>query len=269
MTLHTIQEPYRAANSPLHRLDARLKLLATLAFVLVTTSLPPSAWAALLGLALLAATLLIASRVSPSVVLKRSLIALPFAGMIALSIPFTRGGQTLWSAQIGHWTLAVSDQGLTTFASIVVKAWLSVLVSGLLVATTPFPALLKAMQGLRIPRILVTITSFMYRYLFVLVDEAMRLQTARQARAAGAARGTGGTGGTLPWRIKVLGGMIGSLFIRSYERSERIYQAMLSRGYDGQWPALAQPRWQAQDTWACILILTSLACIVILGYIPV
>ena len=69
--------------------------------------------------------------------------------------------------------------------------------------------------------------SFMYRYLFVLVDEAMRLQTARDARSVGAGR-------TLFWRAKVLGGMIGCLFIRSYERSERIYAAMLSRGYAGE-----------------------------------
>ncbi|MBN1936117.1 MAG: cobalt ECF transporter T component CbiQ [Anaerolineae bacterium] len=264
MTLHLALEPYHVADSLIHRLDARLKLLATLAFVLAATCLPPSAWTALLGLSLIVATLLIASRVPPSVALKRSLIALPFASMIALSIPFTHVGQTLWSAQFGRWTLAVTDQGLTLFASIVIKAWLSVLVSGLLVATTSFPTLLQAMQALRVPRILITIISFMYRYLFVLVDEATRLQTARQARSAGGAR----AGGTMLWRIKVLGGMIGSLFIRSYERSERIYQAMLSRGYDGQWPALTQPAWQPRDTWAGVLIFTSLACIVILGYVP-
>jgi cobalt/nickel transport system permease protein len=259
--LHSALEPYRVADSLIHRLDARLKLLATLAFVLTATSLPPSAWLALLSLGVIAAALVFASRVSPSTALKRSLVALPFAGMIALSIPFTHGGQTLWSMQLGRWTLAVTDQGLIAWTSLVVKAWLSVLVSGLLVATTPFPALLKAMQALYVPRILVTIISFMYRYLFVLVDEAMRLQTARLARSAGGAR----AGGTVFWRIKVLGGMIGSLFIRSYERSERIYHAMLSRGYDGQWPSLTQSKWRPQDTWLGILLGTCLIAIVALG----
>lgn len=259
--LHSALEPYHVADSLIHRLDARLKLLATLAFVLAATSLPPSAWRALLLLGAIAAAATIVAHVPPSKVLKRSLIALPFAGMIALSIPFTRGGQTLWSMQLGRWMLAVTDQGLTLFASIVAKAWLSVLFSGLLVATTPFPTLLKGMQSLSVPQILITITSFMYRYLFVLVDEAMRLQRARQARSTGSGR----AGGTMFWRIEVLGGMIGSLFIRSYERSERIYHAMLSRGYDGQWPSLSPLRWQGQDTWVGILLGTCLIAIVVLG----
>ncbi|MBN1140023.1 MAG: cobalt ECF transporter T component CbiQ [Anaerolineae bacterium] len=266
MILQPALESYHVADSPIHRLDARLKLLATLAFVLAVTSLPPSAWAALLLLGVVALALTVSSRVPLVTALKRSLIALPFAGMIALSIPFTRGGLVLWRVQLGSWTLAVTDLGLVTWTSIVVKAWLSVWVSGLLVATTPFPALLKAMQALRLPQILVTIIALMVRYLFVLVDEATRLQTARQARSAGTAA-TARAGGTLFWRVKVLGGMIGSLFIRSYERSERIYHAMLSRGYDGQWPALNPLIWQPQDTWAGILLGTCLTAIAILGQV--
>jgi cobalt/nickel transport system permease protein len=134
-----------------------------------------------------------------------------------------------------------------------------VLVSGLLVTTTPFPELLQGMRALHIPDILVAIISFTYRYLFVLVDEALRLQTARDARSAG-------PGGTVLWRAKVLGGMIGSLFIRSYERSERIYQAMVSRGYAGQ--VLAMPRfvWRARDVWIGVAWSGSLAGILVLGF---
>jgi len=257
MMLHSVLEPYRAANSPIHRLDARFKLVATLAFVLVATNL--ATWTSLLGLGVVAAAITLVSRVPPATALKRSLVALPFAGMVALSIPFTGDGQVVWSAQLGRWTLAITDQGLGLFASIVVKAWLSTLVSGLLVTTTPFPILLNALHALRVPRILITIISFMYRYLFVLIDEAMRLQRARLARSAG------GTDGAVLWRIKVLGGMIGSLFIRSYERSERIYYAMLSRGYDGQWPLVERFRWRARDSWAGVLLGTFLAVIAVLG----
>jgi cobalt/nickel transport system permease protein len=85
--------------------------------------------------------------------------------------------------------------------------------------------------------------SFMYRYLFVLVDEAMRLQTAREARSVG-------TGRNVVWRARVLGGMIGSLFIRSYERSERIYAAMLARGFAGEVRTLTELTWQRHDLWA-------------------
>lgn len=262
MTLRSALEPYCAAHSPIHRLDPRLKLPATLAFVLAVTGQPPRAWAALLLSGLIAAALVVVSRVPPSLALKRSLAALPFAGLAALSLPFTRGGQALWSLQLGRWALTMTDLGLIAWASVVAKAWLSVLVSGLLVATTPFPALLQAMQALYVPRILIAILSFMYRYLFVLVDEAQRLQIARLARSAGGAA----AGGTMFWRARVLGGMIGSLFIRSYERSERIYHAMLSRGYDGRWPSVAPFRWQAHDTWAGIVLGASLAAIVMLGY---
>jgi cobalt/nickel transport system permease protein len=140
-------------------------------------------------------------------------------------------------------SISVSDRGLALFVAVLVKSWLSVLASGLLVMTTPFPTLLSALRALGVPHILTAILSFMYRYLFVLVDEAMRLQTAREARSAG-------SGGTLLWRVRVLGGMVGSLFIRSYERSERIYAAMLSRGYDGQVHGLSTLQWRCRDSWA-------------------
>ena len=98
-----------------------------------------------------------------------------------------------------------------------------------MVETAPFPDLLKAVRVLRVPALLTATMSFMYRYIFVLVDEAMRLQTARDARSAA---GSGQT--TLLWRARVLGGMIGNLFVRSYERSERIYTAMLAHGFSGE-----------------------------------
>ena len=256
----TFLERYLKGTSLVHRLDARLKLLATLAFVLATTVTSPRAWCALALLGALSLAAILASRIPLLDALKRSSIALPFAGMVALSLPFTRAGETLWVYSLFGWTLTITDQGLWSFVSLLVKAWLSVLVSGLLVATTPFPELLKGMRALHIPDILVTIVSFTYRYLFVLVDEAIRLQTARDARAAG-------SGGTVLWRAKVLGGMIGSLFIRSYERSERIYQAMLSRGYAGQSLMRTHPTWQARDVWISIVWGAALAAIVMLGYL--
>jgi cobalt/nickel transport system permease protein len=255
-------ERYLYGTSLVHRLDARLKLLATLAFVLAATITPPHAWYALSLLGALGWVAVLTSGIPVPYVLKRSSIALPFAGMAAISLPFTHAGEALWAGHLFGWTLTVTDQGLWLFLSVIAKAWLSVLVSGLLVATTPFPDLLKAMRRLHVPPVLVTIISFTYRYLFVLVDEALRLQTAREARSAG-------PGGTVLWRVKVLGGMIGSLFIRSYERSERIYQAMLSRGYAGQLQTMTQLAWEARDTWIGIGWSAALVAIVILGFVTV
>lgn len=257
---------YRQGTSLIHRLDPRLKLLATLAFVLVVTTTPPGNWLAFALLAALAVGALLVAKMPLAEGLKRSAIVLPFAGMVALSLPFTQAGEVVWSwmpfafAQggPGGWTLTVTDTGLIFFATVMVKAWLSVMVSGLLVATTPFPDLLKAMRSLRVPAVLTATISFMYRYLFVLVDEALRLQTARAARSVGAGR-------SVWWRGRILGGMIGSLFIRSYERSERIYAAMLSRGFAGEVRTLTRLTWQARDTWAGVAWVMALVASAALG----
>jgi cobalt/nickel transport system permease protein len=251
-------ERYLQGTSLVHRLDARAKLVATLAFILATSLAPPRA-VTLVLLGALALAAILASRVPLLEALKRSSLVLPFAGMVAVSLPFTRAGETLWSARLLGWTLTLTDQGLQAFATLLVKAWLSVWVSGLLVATTPFPALLAGMRGLYIPSVLVTLIGFTYRYLFVLVDEAIRLQTARDARSVG-------SGGTLLWRAKVLGSMVGSLFIRSYERSERIYQAMASRGYTGQTVTMPPPAWHARDAWIVLAWVATLAAILVLGF---
>jgi cobalt/nickel transport system permease protein len=263
---HSFLDRYRQGTSPIHHLDPRLKLLATLAFVLAVTTTPPGRWLAFALLAVLAIGAVLVAEVPLVEGLKHSAVALPFAGMVAISLPFTQAGEVLWSWQpfgsaqggLFGFTLTITDAGLVLFATVVVKAWLSVMVSGLLVATTPFPDLLKAMRCLHVPAVLTTTISFMYRYLFVLTDEAMRLQTARAARSVG-------TGRTVWWRARVLGGMIGSLFIRSYERSERIYAAMLSRGFAGEVRTLTRFTWQARDTWVGLGWVAALAAIAVLG----
>lgn len=246
-----LNEQHLERTSLVHRLDPRLKLLATLAFVLTTTGIPPQGWMSFFMLGGLALGTIVAARIPLMQALRRSAIALPFVAMAAVSLLFVGGGRVLWACPFG-WSLAVTDEGLCRATSIMVRGWLSVLMGGVLVATTPFPDLIQAMRALHIPDVLIMTISFTYRYLFVLADEAMRMQTAREARSAGA-------GGTVWWRIQVLGRMIGTLFIRSYERSERIYVAMLSRGYTGQARALAPLTWTARDTrialgWIVLLI---------------
>lgn len=258
---HFSLERYWQGASPVHRLDPRLKLLAALAYVLVTSSVPARGCWALLALGVLALGAALASEIPVHVTIRRSMIVLPFAGMAAVSLPFTRTGHVVWAWHPFVWAVTVTDEGLLAFASVVVRAWLSGWVGGLLVATTPFPSLLRAMRALHVPSALTTILSFTYRYLHVLVVEATRLQTAREARSAG-------PGGSLAWRVRVLGGMIGSLFIRSYERSERIYAAMLSRGFSGQMRTLDELTWRAADTWAALGWGALLAAIAIAGWVP-
>jgi cobalt/nickel transport system permease protein len=258
---HSFLDRYHRCSSPIHRLDPRLKVLATLAFVLAATTTPPSGWPGFALLALLAGAATLAARIPLREGLKRSTIVLPFAGMVAISLPFTQAGEALWAWHAFGWNLTVTSEGLLRFGAVMIKAWLSVVVSGLMVATTEFQDLLRAMRALRVPAVLTATIAFMYRYLFVLVDEASRLQTAREARSTGSGRSAW-------WRARVLGSMIGSLFIRSYERSERIYAAMLSRGFAGEIRSLAQLTWQRHDTLMGVAWVMALAVTIIMGRLP-
>jgi cobalt/nickel transport system permease protein len=101
----------------------------------------------------------------------------------------------------------------------------------LLTATTESDHILRSLRAFGVPRVFVATVSFMWRYVFVIGEEAQRLITARQARCA---RPEGKVGGSLGWRAGVAGNMVGSLFLRSVDRSERVYLAMLARGYNGE-----------------------------------
>jgi cobalt/nickel transport system permease protein len=158
-----------------------------------------------------------------------SWVALPFA-LVALPLAFTRPGEVVAVLPLGPLEASVTAEGLRDVLSILLKSWLSVQAALLLAYTTPFPALIEALRSLRLPLIMVAIVSFMYRYLAVLGSEAGRMNRARAARSAGEGRGTGGR---LAWRARVTGSLVGSLFLRSYERSERVYAAMQARGFDG------------------------------------
>jgi cobalt/nickel transport system permease protein len=98
-----------------------------------------------------------------------------------------------------------------------------------------------AMRAVRIPRLLVSIFGLMWRYLFVLVDEVLRMLRARAARSGQSDQPGLKTGGSLAWRARIAGGMAGSLFLRAFERSDRIYMAMAARGYDGEVRAAPLP----------------------------
>jgi cobalt/nickel transport system permease protein len=156
----------------------------------------------------------------------------------------------------------VTASGLERFLSIAVKSWLSVQAAVLLTATTRMPDLLVAMRALKLPRLLIATVSLMWRYLFVLADETMRMLRARTSRSA-ALDGRGG--GSLFWRASVTGAMAGTLFLRGYERSERIYNAMLARGYDGSVRAATQRPLTRGERDIVVVGLVVLASVLTLG----
>ena len=222
---------YHDHDSFLHRLDPRVKVLVTAVFIVSNALLPDGAWFAFgfAWLFLLLCNLL--SKLGYAYSLKRSIIALPFA-LIAITVLFSIPGKPLSSFFFLGMTFTITDAGLLRFVSILIRSWLSVQMAILLVAVTRFPDLIHALEHLRVPAILTTIIAFLYRYLFVLTDEVFRLLRARESRS-GAVTGSQSGGGVL-WRAKIAGNMSGQLFLRSYERSDRIYNAMLARGYAGR-----------------------------------
>lgn len=206
-----------------------MKLVIVLALIFATTSIPPGKWPAFGAMLLIVWTAAAVSGVGLVRIFLRSLIALPFI-LIALPTVFTKPGVPVFDLSLGLFTLTATVAGVEFFASVFVKSWTSVTAAVLLTSTTPGLGLLSALRSLKLPEILVAVVMLMYRYLFVLVEEAQRMLRARAARSAAVGRGSGGS---LIWRARIAGGMAGSLFIRTLDRSERIYMAMLARGYDG------------------------------------
>jgi len=222
---------YQTLDSPIHRLDPRVKVIVTVLFIISNVLLPDGAW---LAFAFGWLFLLLVSRqahLEIKFVITRSLVALPFA-LAAITALFSIPGNPVFSLQIGSWSLFATDAGLVRFASIMLRSWVSIQMAIILTATTQFPDLIHALRHLKVPDILVSTVSFMYRYLFVLSDETLRLLRAREARSARITVGSK-RGGSIFWRAKIAGNMAGQLFLRSYERSERVYNAMLARGYYG------------------------------------
>ena len=252
---HSFIDKYSDLDSLIHRLDPRTKFIASLAFIVLVVLTPIRNWQAFALYFGLIATCLAISKLPHLYVLKRSLVIFPFVLMIAIFIPFFKPGEVVGSYNIWLWKVSVTYDGLLILANVAVKAWLCILSLILLSATTRFGDLLKGLKQLGVPEVIVLILSFMYRYIFVLVDEVMRMRRARDSRNFG--------GGRLR-QLKTIGNMIGTLFIRSYERGERVYAAMLARGFDGEIRSLYQLNFKKVDAYfgvAFCLVLASLGII--------
>lgn len=255
---------YRHGHSFIHDLDPRVKVVVTIAFILSNALLPDGAW---MAFALAWIFVLVANAYSGlglGFTFRRSFIALPFA-LAAVTVLFSIPGKPVASFQFLMWHFTINDAGLLRFVSIVIRSWLSVQMAILLVAVTEFPKIVHALRHLRVPAVLTVIISFLYRYLFVLADEVMRLLRARESRSAvGAGRRSGGSA---LWRARVAGNMAGQLFLRSYERSDRVYNAMLSRGYTGELMTIHPHHFHASDRLVGWLSFVCLAIMQLAGRI--
>jgi cobalt/nickel transport system permease protein len=222
---HAFMDKFAHLESPVHRLDPRAKIISSFFFVLMVVLTSIGDYLAF-GLFLALISIILAVSMVPfTYVFRHSLLVLPFAGLVGLSLLFVKEGDVIWSFASGPLLLTVSYEGLHMFLTVLLKSWLSVLAMLMLVSTTRFPALLKGLEWFRVPSLMLMVISFMYRYIFLLTDELMRMKAARDSR--------GQPSGIIE-NLDTAGSMIGSLFVRSYERAEKAYLAMCSRGFDGQ-----------------------------------
>jgi len=208
-------------HSRIHRFPAHLKVLLLLGFMLVVVATPRDLYAAFAGYLVALLAVVAASRVPPTYLLKRMVVELPFV-FFAVLLPFVATGPR--TEVLG---LSVSEHGLQAGIALLVKATLGVLASLTLAATTEPQDLLLGLERLRLPQQLVQIMAFMVRYLDVVTGEMQRMKVARESRGFTARN---------PAHWPVLAKSAGALFIRSYERGERVHLAMLSRGYTGRMP---------------------------------
>lgn len=216
---------YRPGDSPVHRLPAQCKMLAVFAFAIVVVATPRERFWAFAAYALLLAAVAFTARVPFAYLARRMVIELPFVAF-AFLIPVIGMGE-----QVSVLGLSLSLPGLWAGWNILVKATLGVIASILLAATTEPRAILMGAQRLRVPSLLVQIAMFMLRYMDVIVDEMRRMKVARESR---------GFEARTMRQIPVIARSAGALFIRSYERGERVHLAMLSRGYSGEMPVIQE-----------------------------
>lgn len=218
-------DQFAGRRSPVHRLDPAAKTVAMLAAVLATVLVGRDRFLPLVPVAVALATYHAIGRTPIAYTLRRLAVVSPFALAVVVLFPFLEPGQPVWSATLGGWTVDVTREGLVRAGHLASKFVLCAWAALLLLATTPFPDVLQALARLKVPRALVVQLAFLYRYLWVLMDEVMRVGMARAAR----------DGGLGPWRARFQSraGVVGVLFLRTYDRAERIYWAMAARGFDG------------------------------------
>ncbi|HUS85547.1 MAG TPA: cobalt ECF transporter T component CbiQ [Anaerolineales bacterium] len=246
-----LTDQYHHRESLIHHLDPRVKVVVTLFFILVVGLVRNGSWISFGALFLMILGYAAVSRLGVFYAVRRSIIAIPFL-LAAAPLPFIIPGPALISFPALN--LTISEPGTIRFVSILLRTFISVQAGILLAAATPFPDLVWGMCALRIPRPLVAVIAFMYRYIIVLADEALRLMRARTSRSP-EIPGKGKP--SLIWRGRVTGSMVGSLFLRSLDRSERIYGAMASRGYDGDMRSYSTFHMRGSD-WSSLIVFSLL-----------
>ncbi len=206
---HVIVERWSRGHSWLHARDARAKLVAALALIVAAATTPAHHFPAAVCYAALVAGAVLASRLPLFSIVARAALVLPFSAAFAaaswLSGDAVRAGALLWKSYLSAFTVLA------------------------LVSSTPLVELLRALEWFHVPGLLILIAQFLYRYLFVISEQAQHMRLAAECRA----------GGNRRWSFRGAAAALSVLFVRSYARAEGIQRAMNARGFTGHFPALS------------------------------
>jgi cobalt/nickel transport system permease protein len=238
---------YVARESALHDLPPECKLVAALAFVVAVVVTPREAFWAFAAYAVVVGVVARLGDIPFLHLARRLTLELPFLGF-AFFLPIVGQGE-----RIDVLGLSLSISGLWGTWNILVKGTFGVAIASLLVATTPIASLLQALDRLRVPRVITAIAGFMVRYLDVVGGELRRMTVARQSR---------GHDPHWFWQARAVASTAGSLFVRSFERGERVHLAMMSRGYDGRLPVVHAVPVARGATWSRSLAMPAVAVLV-------
>ncbi len=225
---HDFLDKYSKLGSVIHELDPRTKIITFLLFIIFVITTAPHDYLSFAAYAAIIFIVVLLSKVPLSYVFKRVLVIIPFVLLVALFLPFANKG----------------PEGWTIFWNVIIKSFLAVLATIMLSSTTRFHILLKGFELLKFPKIMIMMLAFMYRYVFILVDEAHRMERARDSRYFG---------GEYLRQIKIVCNIIGLLFIRAYERGERVYQSMSARGFDGNIITMNELKYTKSDIFFYII----------------
>jgi cobalt/nickel transport system permease protein len=226
---HSFIDRFANLDSPLHILDARTKLLGFATLIIAILLIPSGRDFVFFAYFFLIAILAGISQIPLGFIIRRTLTILPFIILATLAAPW---------------------RGISGLSALFMRAILCLIVLIVLTNTTRFVELLRGLRGLGCPQILSSNLGFLYRYLFVLTEEFMRMRQARDCRRVGHA----------PFKkeLAIMGSMLGTLLVRSFERGERMYNAMLSRGYAGEFPVVNPHRF----SWPDLIFLLGIALFV-------
>ena len=239
-------------HSPIHKLPAQVKLTSLVAFVFLVVLTPVGEWWAFGVHLSLILTVILLAQLPLITISKRMVIETPFL-VFAILMPFFSAGP-----YVEYFGFELSESGLIAAAGLLCKGTLGVMASITLAATTPMRDLLSGFEKLRVPKLIIQIAGFMVRYIDVIVDEMRRMKIARQSR------------GFLETGIKawpVIAKSAGALFIRAYERGERIHLAMLSRGYQGTMPTMVNTQVSSVQWVQGLMLPLSAAVVLITAWI--